>query len=279
MKIALTHDVDRTKKSYQYVTHFFKNLIKLKWSNAFYHLRSLFLSNPYWNFETIIGIENELNVKSTFYFLNESIKFNLFDLHNWQLSLGRYDIKGKKIVDMIRYLDTNGWEIGVHGSYLSNTDKDMLSKEKKVLEDLVGHDIAGIRQHYLRLDKRTWQIQQQCGFKYDTSFGHTDNIGYKDNRYEPFRPMNDDFVVYPQVIMDKCFMATDNKWEKFNEILKISEEKNSVLVINWHQRVFNENEFPEYMDAYIKIIRLLKTSGAEFYKLIDLLDMKLGKND
>jgi peptidoglycan/xylan/chitin deacetylase (PgdA/CDA1 family) len=173
---------------------------------------------------------------------------------------------------MIQYLDANGWEIGVHGSYLSYVNKRLLKKEKDLLEKILGHKVYGIRQHYLNMNNKTWQIQKECGFNYDTSFGFTDEIGFKEEKYTPFKPMNDDFIVFPQIIMDICFMSTRNKWDRLEEIINICKEKNSILVINWHQRVFNDKEFPGYKEAYINIISILKANGAEFYKLIDLLN-------
>jgi peptidoglycan/xylan/chitin deacetylase (PgdA/CDA1 family) len=122
------------------------------------------------------------------------------------------------------------------------------------------------------MNNKTWQIQKECGFNYDTSFGFTDEIGFKEEKYTPFKPMNDDFIVFPQIIMDICFMSTRNKWDRLEEIINICKEKNSILVINWHQRVFNDKEFPGYKEAYINIISILKANGAEFYKLIDLLN-------
>jgi len=41
------------------------------------------------------------------------------------------------------------------------------------------------------------------------------------------------------------------------------------LVINWHQRSFNENEFPEYKKAYCDIIEECKKRDAIFKTLKD----------
>ena len=112
--LCLTHDVDRTKKTYQYFTHFVK-------THRIYHLRSLFQrSEPYWNFERIMKIENKYEVKSTFFFMNETKKFEL-----GTLSMRRYDIHEPKLEGIIQRLNNGGWEIGLHGSYSSyNTNSD-----------------------------------------------------------------------------------------------------------------------------------------------------------
>ena len=135
IKVALTHDVDRTRKTYQYFTHPLKELIKLDLNGLLRQIKSYSSTNNYWGFNEIIKIETKYNVKSTFFFLNETLPFNLFKLSNWKLSLGRYDITHPEIIKIIKYLDNNGWEIGLHGSFSSYNNKRLLEKEKEVLEN------------------------------------------------------------------------------------------------------------------------------------------------
>ncbi len=283
MLVALTHDVDRTRKTYQYISQFFKSLKRKDIYKMKYCIQFFFSQNKsYWNFNEIIRIEESYGVKSTFFFLNESIKFNPLRISNWKLSLGRYKINDPEIVTMIKFLDQNGWEIGVHGSFNSYKNKRLLENEKNILEKIVGHKIIGTRQHYLNLNDNTWQLHKELGFLYDSTWGFTRNIGFKDNKIQPFFPFNDKFVVFPLTIMDVCFMSFPKKerWEKFMKIIEQIEKNNGILVLNWHQRVFNENEFPDFRKEYIKIIEYLLKNNAmfytlgDFYKELNILDSK-----
>jgi len=269
--VCLTHDVDKVYKSYQYITHFIRSLRKKDFRRSRYHLFSIFKSNPYWNFDRIIKIENKFFVKSTFFFLNESIKFNIFKVDNWKLSVGNYRVdRYPKLREMICWLDRNGWEIGLHGSYNSFIDISLLRKEKTCLEKIIGHEIIGIRQHYLKLNDNTWKIQENAGFKYDASFGFTQKVGFRDDKIYPFSPHrvnNYKFIVFPLAIMDLPLMNIANYWDVFLEIIKLAQKNEGLLVINWHQRVFNEVEFPNYSKTYIRIIEECKKRNARFYTL------------
>jgi hypothetical protein len=53
------------------------------------------------------------------------------------------------------------------------------------------------------------------------------------------------------------------------EIIKTSIEKDALLVINWHNDKFNNNEYPGFISAYIKIIEKCISKNAIFYKLGD----------
>ena len=271
LKVALTHDVDRIVKTYQYITYPFKKLFKGDIKGFTYQLSSVFKKNPYWCFPQIISIENEYDVKSTFFFLNESIPFYLFNISNWKLSLGRYRFNDEKVVSIIKYLDQNGWEIGLHGSYNSFENHKLLISEKRLLESIIEHSIVGIRQHYLNLNDSSWRIQREVGFHYDTSFGHRNDIGYKEQKFLPFYPFRDDFTVFPLVIMDSCFMNIMNRKEELLHLIDITEKNNSILVINWHQRSFNENEFPGYKKAYCDIIEECNKRNAVFKTLKEYL--------
>ena len=193
--VCLTHDVDRVEKSYQYITKSPRS--------QFFSSLAAYLSKtdePYWQFEKIMDIENGYNLKSTFFFLNESLRFNPFSRKNWPLTLGRYDIQSKKVRDIIIKLDNGGWEIGLHGSIRSYNDRNLLYREKKIIEEILGHEIIGTRQHWLNLHiPQTWKLHQSLGLKYDCSFGLKYGIGYKEGIFHPFSPLKDDFLIFPLV--------------------------------------------------------------------------------
>jgi len=269
--VWLTHDVDRVKKEWFHLLYYFYK------QKRFYHLISKFRKKePYWNFETIMDIERKYNVKSTFFFLNESIKFNLLKPKEWKLALGRYNIHDKKIQEIIRRLDQEGWEIGVHSSCNSYRDKNLLQKEKTELENILGKKIYGVRQHYLNLDiPFTWKIQKEVGFKYDASFGFSRKVGFREGKYLPFSPFNDEFTVVPLAIMDSCLFENtkdiDEAWRKCLEMINLAETREGLLSILWHNRVFDKGEFPGYAEIYEKIIAACKKRGAWFGKGSDIM--------
>jgi len=264
--ICLSHDVDRIHKSWWQSVYYF---LKTKDS---YHLKTLFQkrNNPYWNFERIMAIEEKYGVRSTFFFLNESKKLEILNPSTYKLSLGRYSINSSEVVEIIKELDKNGWEIGVHGSYESYRNLNLLKKEKNALERIVGHKIVGIRQHYLNLEiPKTWECQWRAGFKYDASFGYRRDIGYRENKFLPFQPFKDrDFWVIPLTIMDAAlfykYPQIHDAWNAVERILSFAEKKSALVSILWHQRVFNENEFPGWSKIYEKIIQEGLRRGAWF---------------
>ena len=129
--VWLTHDVDRVNKHLFHVLYYFAK------EKRKYHLLSKFeKKDPYWNFENIKDIESKYNIKSTFFFLNETKKFNIKNKAEWKLTLGRYDLHDSEIKDEIIDLNSSGWEIGLHGSYESYNSEELLRKEKEELEDV-----------------------------------------------------------------------------------------------------------------------------------------------
>jgi peptidoglycan/xylan/chitin deacetylase (PgdA/CDA1 family) len=268
--VCLSHDIDRTQKTYQYFTKSLFSLLKFNFKGVKNQILSLKEKDPYWTFKDFIDIEEGFKVRSTVFFLNETIKLNIFNPLSYKLALGRYRIKDERIIDIIKWLDKNGWEIGVHGSYNSYKSKELLLKEKNALENIVKHPVIGIRQHYLNLNKNTWQYQKEVGFKYDSSWGSNYTVGFKDEKFVPFHPFNDHFTVIPLVIMDTCFMETKDRWKEFDRIIEICETKGAVLVINFHQHIFNKYDFPEFKEAYIELITKLKGKEAQFLTLTEM---------
>lgn len=270
IKVALTHDIDRIQKTYQYFTKSARAIAKLSPKALINQLRSITDADTiFWNFDKIMTVESKYGVRSSNYFLFESIKFNLFKPGSWKLSLGRYDSNDPNIKLIIRELDQNGWEIGLHGSYLSYMNLSLMKSEKLILEDILGKKVYGIRQHYLNLSETTWSIQKEAGFLYDTSLGFTREIGFKDARVAPFRPFDDHFLEIPLVIMDSCFASDKQRWKKLDMITQQAVTNNGIIVLNWHNNNLDPRDFPHYFEYYEELIKYFKDKGAKFYRLID----------
>ena len=266
IRVCLTHDVDRVRKTYQYVTKTLKALAKGKFSTAWYMLRQMCAKqSPYWGFDVVRDIEEQHGVKSTFFFLEESAKVNWLKPKSYKIALGRYHVAEPKVAAVIRELDANGWEIGLHGSYYSYDNPELLKREKAAVESVLGHEIVGIRQHYLNWNDNTWRNQAEAGFKYDSTWGYTRAIGYKEEKVAPFYPCGGtDFCEIPLVIMDSCFENDIDRWVKLEQLIVQAENENGILVINFHTNNFDEVEFPAYKSNYVQLIETLQARGAEF---------------
>ena len=268
--VGLSHDVDETKKTYQYLTHFLKTL-------RLYHLMSLFIkSEPYWNFEKIMNLEDKYGVRSTFYFLHQRPQFSIKKPVEMIATMCKASFLEEKTAGIIKILDDNDWEIGFHGSFSSFCDKKLIQYEKNLLEEILGKPVWGIRQHYLNLKiPQTWRIQKEVGFKYDASYGSNKNLGFFENKYFPFKPFNDDFVVVPLTIMDYVLLRKGKthkaRIELCRRIIMEAKKKKGMAVILWHQRTFNEEEFPGGERIYEEIIKFSLDQGGWVTTLRDIV--------
>ncbi len=261
--LCLTHDVDRPYKTFQAPYYALKERDPS-------HLKSLVGSDrPYWQFEAIMQLEEELGVRSSFYFLNEKNLFRNKEPRawtkpkNWKLFTGRYDITDDEIVDVIQVLDRGGWEVGLHGSYESYNDLERLQYEKETLETILGHEIIGGRQHYLNLDRpKTWEYHRKIGLKYDASLGSSSEYGFQ-NGYNVIRPFGDEFTVFPLTLMEVALVGgnpdVDSAKREIDRLLRRASEYDAIASALWHPRVFNERDFPGYKELY----RYLITSALE----------------
>lgn len=257
--LCLTHDVDRPYKTYQALYFALRE-------QSLYHLRTLFSNErPYWQFDEVTQLERELGVRSAFYFLNEPSQMvvrplrELFSMQHLTDHLGRYDIETEEIRDVVRQLDRDGWEIGLHGSSTSHRNEERLRTEKETLEEILGHSVTGVRQHYLSLDvPETWRRQADVGLQYDTSLGSSSTYGF-DHGYLPRRPFDDEFVVFPLTLMETALPDPstdfDEAWSECEQLLDEAAENGAVMTVLWHPRFFNEREFPGYKSLYRRLVK------------------------
>lgn len=270
--VWLSHDVDRVYKRPSQCLYLAAK------QRALRHVTDMFLKeSPYWTFHSIMDLENKYNVRSTFFFLNESIRPNLFRPKSFILALGRYSFDDPKVRQIIKDIDAKGWEVGLHGSYRSYQNCELLRREKTALEQILGREVAGIRQHYLNLDiPKTWDIQHSVGLKYDASFGLKQSVGYREGVFYPFRPFKNAFTVFPLTIMDtylhQQYKSWEAVWDECLRVIKTAESKQTLLSVLWHQQVFYERDYPGYRQLYERVIQECVARKAIFCTGKDIFD-------
>lgn len=264
--LCLTHDVDRPYKTHQ-------SLYYAVMDCDIYQLRTLLSrANPYWQFDTVMDLEEDLGVRSAFYFLDEQRLFRdrplreWVDPQSWKLFVGRYSIRDPDIVEVIRELDERGWEVGLHGSYESYADPRRIEREKATLEDVLGSEVVGGRQHYLNLDvPTTWRYQRDAGLRYDSSLGSGTEFGFL-NGYGVRRPFDDEFAVFPLTIMENALPdpgeRPEKAWAACKGVLDEAAENGAVMTVLWHPNKFNEKEYPNLRTIYRRMIEYAQELNA-----------------
>ncbi|MBN1994980.1 MAG: polysaccharide deacetylase family protein [Anaerolineae bacterium] len=271
--LALSHDVDRVTKRWQFIYYIARAIARRRLDQFQKQINSIGAwlrgDDPYWNFERMMELEDNLGVRSTFFFMDERGKVRLSNPKSFILFWGRYTLDNPRLQQAIRELDRAGWEIGVHGSYHSYRDGALLEQEKKRLEAIVGHPIAGTRQHYLNLQiPETWYIHAQLGFAYDSTLGYANQVGLRWGTCWPFYPFDPltgtkiPVLQIPFAIMDGPLMRCPNPWQEAIHLVDHVEAAKGVLTLDWHQRMFNKWEAEDYQGMYIRIIQECQQRGA-----------------
>jgi peptidoglycan/xylan/chitin deacetylase (PgdA/CDA1 family) len=264
LTICLTHDVDRVHKTYHYLTHDLRR-------GRFDRMTTLVTGErPYWTFDKIRSLEDRYGARSTFFFLEESIKPKWLRLSSYKLAFGRYKFSDKRVSALIRELDLDGWEIGLHGSYDSFRSTELLVREKASLERVLGKTVLGIRQHYLNLDvPDTWLRHRQAGLRYDASFGKKRAIGWRDDRYEPWFDAGSGVFILPLPLMEAfLFQAADydveSAWKLTVGLMDTAEAMQVPFTVLWHPHMYYDAEFPGYTEIYERLLKEGAARGARF---------------
>ena len=115
----------------------------------------------------------------------------------------------------------------------------------------------------------TWELLSEAGFKYDTTFGYADCVGFRNGMCHPFKPFNlntnkeIDILEISLTIMDCTlfdYMKQDMKgaWEVTKLLIDIVERYNGVITILWH----NTYMIGENLKIYEKILEYCYEKGA-----------------
>lgn len=128
----------------------------------------------------------------------------------------RFGGRTVSVADVMRTLDREGFDVGLHGSYNSALSDGQLANERRKLERATGLTVTSTRQHFLHWDVRTTpRLQMEAGFSADSTLGFNRNIGFRAGTSLPFRwfdvqgdaPLN--LVELPMLVHDGALLRQD----------------------------------------------------------------------
>jgi peptidoglycan/xylan/chitin deacetylase (PgdA/CDA1 family) len=270
--ICLTHDIDKVLyPNIDIITGIAGSLYRRRLRDAlkvpFYNLHKKW--NPKLNFEKIMAIEEKFNAKSSFFFMG--------------LEEGDqdYNYLAKDLSHEMGCIVDRGWEVGLHGGNEAFNKLETIKREKDRLEKELGRRVIGYRNHFLRFRVPiTWELLKEADFKYDSTFGYADCIGYRNGMCHPFKPFNlntiteIDILEIPLNIMDTTLydaymrLDSDSTWAFVKQLIDTTEKHNGVLTILWH----NTSMISDKLRLYKKILDYCfnkgawMTSGEEIYE-------------
>ena len=269
--IELSHDLDYIEKTPILILKqsVFNAFNFIKRPNIEFLRRSIkFITSKsnYWNFDYWQDIEKEYNLKSIFYVYSKvkwGIKQSIFDPY--------YDVtKNKKLIEKLQEINNNGWQIGLHGSFYSYKNFDLLKSEKTQLEEELKIEIKKNRQHWLNYDELlTPEIHEKL-FEVDSTIGWNDRIGFRASIASKYRPFNHlqnkpyNFFIIPQAIMDSNiydygYGEEDDKINKSIDIINICKKlKNTEFSISWHSRTCS-NDY-KWSPGYIQMMKTFSSN-------------------
>jgi hypothetical protein len=175
-----------------------------------------------------------------------------------------------KIIPLLMRLSKSG-NIGIHPSYLSAEDPELLRIEKKRLESACGYEITIARQHYIRLHfPDTYRNYSAIGITDDYSMGYASDIGFRAGTSNPFlffdlsENKTNPLTIHPFVFMEGVFKFYRNLPESdiianFAALTQQIKQTNGVLISLWHNESLGTSKlWKGWRDIYEQMIELAK---------------------
>ena len=195
----------------------------------------------------------------TFFFFILPDKKNL-SIYDCNYSLNDkivFDSKKMTVGDFIKSLYGNGNEIGLHGSFLTYDNYELLEQQQNILENIIEDDVISIRQHYLHYDiKKTKDIHNKL-FKIDTTIGFNTDYGFRAGTCMPYY-ISENVLEVPLNIMDSSLYSEvglnvdiDTSKQHILSIMQKVQEIGGVLTVNFHLDYIDDKSMLDMLEFVI----------------------------
>jgi hypothetical protein len=223
-------------------------------------------TDPNWRFAEIAAEEREHGARgSTFYVIAG---------HAHRADGAAPEVYDRLRPKLVEELLASGSEVGLHGSYVAADDLDRLAAEAEILRGL-GGSVEGHRYHYLRIDPhRNLVPLGGLGFRYDTTLGFSDALGFRAGIAQPFRPWDFEkegsasIVEVPLAVMDATLaearyqgLSAQAAKPQLIALLDWAAEHGGGFSILWHPDRFDAPSARGWDRLYFEVLDEVKKRG------------------
>lgn len=216
--------------------------------------------DPYETYSLIDGLNGKYYLHPVYFFLaaNKKGKYDKNispDNHNWQSLIKRHSEK---------------YSIGIHPSWRSGDESELLKKEITTLERVSGKMVICSRQHYIRLTlPETYRGLIKAGITEDYSMGYGSINGFRASVAIPFYWYDlEKEQQTPLLIFPFCFMDANSYYEQkqtaeqaYDELLHYYNTVKSVdgtLITIWHNNFLGtDNRFKGWKEMYERFLHIV----------------------
>ena len=179
----------------------------------------------------------------------------------------KYDLS--KIAKQVRDLVQNGCEVGLHGiDAWRDSAKSRLERSR--ICEITGQSEIGIRMHWLYFDEASPKALEEAGFRYDSTFGYNDAVGFRGGTTQVFcigpakslleLPLNvqDSALFYP----DRMNLSESEAMQSCKNLIRQMANFGGVLTINWHTRSLSPERL--WGDFYQRLLEEIQKNQVWF---------------
>jgi len=214
-----------------------RDAIQLKFASYFQRLFVLFnlKPDPFDSYDYLFGLEENNNLHPIFFFHPGT--YGQFDKN---IPAGNKHIK--KLLKRI----SSKASLGIHPSYRSAENPELLSLEKQKLEDATGIEITVARQHFIKIKfPHTYRNYISNGITDDYSMGFATDIGFRAGTSNPFlffdvlENKTTGLLIHPFVFMEGVYRFYKNIPEKdiidsIAPLIQQIKQTNGTFISLWH---------------------------------------------
>ena len=259
--ITVTHDVDaikktlpiRLKQSAFFLINAMRSLYKLNFLSFYKNINKsllfLFSNDNWWQFEKLLKIEDEAQIKSIFHFYSDPRKKSF---KSWFFDPS-YDFQEEKVLSLVSKLKQESHEIGIHPSYDSWNDCRALEIQRKYFNDFFEISHLCCRQHWLRFSwSDTWVVQDENGTTEDRTLMFNDRPGFRNSSaisWFPWNPKSNKahtILAQASILMDSHLydylsLTTEQRTKQINYWISEVKIVSGSAAVLWHPHTLSSD--------------------------------------